>query len=55
MANNDDLAVLQPLIRVVRVELADRDADAIPNKLRKAANATGKGLRSRTNVRSSIT
>ncbi len=44
MAKNDDLAVLQPLIRVVRDELADRDADAIPNKLRKAANATGKRL-----------
>ncbi|KAA3638577.1 MAG: hypothetical protein DWP92_05905 [Armatimonadetes bacterium] len=44
MAKNDDLAVLQPLIRAVREELADRDADAIPNKLRKAASATGKHL-----------
>ncbi|MCZ7532910.1 MAG: NYN domain-containing protein [Acidimicrobiia bacterium] len=44
MAKNDDLAVLQQLIRVVRDELADRDADAIPNKLRKAATATGKRL-----------
>lgn len=44
MANNDELTALEALIRFVRDELAQRDADAVPNRLRKAAHATGGNL-----------
>jgi hypothetical protein len=44
MRSADELAVLARSIDVVRSELLDRDDDAIPNRLRKAARATGKTL-----------
>lgn len=42
MRSADELAALAGVVRAVRAELADRDDDAIPNKLRKAAGATGR-------------
>lgn len=44
MAAGDDLKVLAQVIRVARDELADRERDEIPNRLRPAAKGTGKRL-----------
>jgi hypothetical protein len=44
MRTSDELKVLAPVIAVVRDELADRDDDAIPIRLRKAAKSTGRTL-----------
>jgi|GEM_PF-2040992 len=42
--NRDELTVLAPAISAVRRELSDRDEDAVPQKLRKAARATGRSV-----------
>lgn len=44
MRSADELSVLSRVVDAVRAELADREHDAIPNKLRKAAGATGKNV-----------
>lgn len=44
MRSADELAALSGVVKAVRAELADRDDDAIPNKLRKAAGATGRTI-----------
>jgi predicted RNA-binding protein with PIN domain len=44
MAAMDDLAVLANVIAAARFELADRDPEDLPNKLSRAAAATGKRI-----------